>query len=255
MTVSAEGRWRLSPLSAGLATVCGMKTTRLCAAIVSACFVLSACAPAPQTSAGDDDGNSTVAADSAAVVVVQEADDSSEQSPADAFMAALASHCWRSYAGEIETNEPAQADDPFVGKPLIMHVRECTETQIRVPFHVGDDHSRTWVFTRTADGVRLKHDHRHPDGSEDALTQYGGDSTAASSATRQDFPADSETRALFEREGIPVSMDNIWSVTIDPQQRMVYELNRPSRVFRVVFDLTQAVPTPPEPWGAEPPPL
>ena len=43
------------------------------------------------------------------------------------------------------------------GKALVMHVRGCDEPskQLLVPFHVGDDHSRTWVITRTADGLRL----------------------------------------------------------------------------------------------------
>ena len=230
-----------------------MKTIPLSAAILSAGLALAACAPEPPPIAADLDAVAKV--DGAPIAVPAPTVDDSKQSPEDAFMAALASHCWRSYAGEIVANEPAGEDDPFVGKPLIMHVRECSESQIRVPFHVGDDHSRTWVFSRTDTGLRLKHDHRHSDGSEDALTQYGGDSTADGSATRQDFPADAETKALFDREGIPVSKDNVWSVTIEPQQRMIYELNRPGRVFRVAFDLSRTVPTPPDPWGAEPPPL
>ena len=60
-----------------------------------------------------------------------------------------------------------------------MHVRKCTADTIRIPFHVGDDASRTWVVTRTTTGYRLKHDHRHRDGSEDKLTQYGGNSTTS----------------------------------------------------------------------------
>ncbi len=88
--------------------------------------------------------------------------------PADAFLASLAEHCGKAYAGRITANQPASTTpDPFEGKTLVMHVRGCdapTE-DIRVPFHVGDDHSRTWVLTRTANGLRLKHDHRHEDGS------------------------------------------------------------------------------------------
>ena len=34
-----------------------------------------------------------------------------------------------------------------------MHVRSCTPTEIRVPFHVGEDRSRTWVITRTDGGA------------------------------------------------------------------------------------------------------
>src|SRR3546814_12097458 len=81
-----------------------------------------------------------------------------------------------------------------------MHVRGCDAParELRVPFHVGDDHSRTWVITRTADGLRLKHDHRHADGSEDVLTMYSGDTDAPGSAVRQEFPVDAESIAQFE---------------------------------------------------------
>ena len=53
--------------------------------------------------------------------------------------------------------------------------RSCDLAEIRIPFHVGEDRSRTWVMTPTSVGLRLKHDHRHEDGSEDEVTQYGGD--------------------------------------------------------------------------------
>lgn len=38
-----------------------------------------------------------------------------------------------------------------------MHVRGCDAPtrELRVPFHVGNDHARTWVLTRTATGLRL----------------------------------------------------------------------------------------------------
>lgn len=168
---------------------------------------------------------------------------------ADAFMAALARHCGHAYAGRIVANEPAAANDPFEGKALVMHVRECGKETIRVPFHVGDDHSRTWVLTRTAGGLRLKHDHRHADGQPDRLTMYGGDTATAGTATRQEFPADAETKALFQREGLAVSLANVWAVEVDPGRRFVYELARPGRLFRVEFDLTTPVPEPPAPWG------
>ena len=169
---------------------------------------------------------------------------------ADAFMAALSRHCGHAYAGRIVANEPAAANDPFEGKALVMHVRECDQETIRVPFHVGDDRSRTWVLTRTAAGLRLKHDHRHPDGQSDMLTMYGGDTATAGTASRQEFPADAETKALFGREGLAVSLTNVWAMEIDPGQRFVYELARPGRLFRVEFDLTKPVAEPPAPWGA-----
>jgi hypothetical protein len=143
-----------------------------------------------------------------------------------------------------------EADASFAGKRLIMHVRECSSDTIRVPFHVGEDRSRTWVITRTGTGLRLKHDHRHEDGSEDELTQYGGDTITAGKATRQEFPADAFSRELFTRTGRAVSVPNVWAVEVQPRGAFAYELRRPGRFFRVDFDLTKPVAPPPPPWGA-----
>ncbi|KAF1719754.1 hypothetical protein [Pseudoxanthomonas wuyuanensis] len=174
--------------------------------------------------------------------------------PADRFLAALAQHCGQAFAGRIVANEPRPTTpDAFEGRALVMHVRGCDEPtrELRVPFHVGDDRSRTWVLTRTADGLRLKHDHRHEDGSEDALTMYGGETTVAGTAQRQEFPVDAESVALFEREGLTASLTNVWAMEIEPDRRFVYELSRPGgRLFKVEFDLATQVPLPPAPWGS-----
>jgi hypothetical protein len=173
-----------------------------------------------------------------------------ETAPADAFLARIASHCGQAFEGRVLVDEPAQAESPFAGKALVMHVRECGEGELKVPFHVGDDHSRTWVLTRTPNGLRLKHDHRHEDGSEDAVTMYGGDTATAGSGQRQEFPVDADSIATFEREGLNASVTNTWAMEIDPGQRFLYELSRPGgRLFQVEFDLTRPVPPPPTPWG------
>ena len=173
---------------------------------------------------------------------------------ADAFMAAIAQHCGKAYAGRIVANEPVPTTpDAFDGKPLVMHVRGCDAParELRVPFHVGDGHSRTWVLTRMPDGLRLKHDHRHADGSPDVLTMYGGDTHAAGSAQRQEFPVDAESIALFQRQGSTASISNTWAMEIEPGKRFLYELSRPGgRLFQVEFDLSKPVPAPP-PWGSE----
>ena len=171
--------------------------------------------------------------------------------PADAFFAALSSHCGKAYAGSIVANEPRPAmPDAFEGKPLVMHVRGCDSGALRIPFHVGQDRSRTWVVTRTADGLRLKHDHRHEDGTPDVLTMYGGDSRGPGTATRQEFPVDVESIALFEREGSSASVTNTWAMEISAGE-FAYELSRPGgRLFRVAFDLRAPVAVPPPPWGS-----
>lgn len=168
--------------------------------------------------------------------------------PQEAFIDALRAHCGKAYAGRITANDPPPANDPFVGQTLVMHVRECGETEVRVPFHVGEDRSRTWVLTRTPAGLRLKHDHRHTDGSPDAVTMYGGDAAQPGTPGRQEFPVDVESREMFTREKLTASLTNVWAMEIS-RGAFVYELARPGRLFRVEFDLTAPVPAPPAPWG------
>lgn len=165
--------------------------------------------------------------------------------PADQFLAGLRALCGKAFEGRVI--DPQPADTAFARQRLVMHVRSCGDT-VRVPFHVGEDRSRTWVFTRTAAGARLKHDHRHEDGSEDRITQYGGDARAEMTAAALHFAADSFTAAL-----IPAARTNVWTVELTPTQ-FVYMLRREGtpRRFRVEFDLTRPVPAPPAPWGATP---
>ena len=169
--------------------------------------------------------------------------------PKSDFLTGLTPLCGQAYAGRI-VSPPVPADEAFAGKPLVMHVATCTADAVRIPFHVGDNHSRTWVLTRTAAGLRLKHDHRHQDGSEDRVTQYGGDATTPPRAERQIFPADNYTKDLLRREGNVAGVDNVWAVEHRPGL-FAYELRRPGRFFRVEFDLARPVATPPAAWGSK----
>ena len=219
-------------------------------ALSAALVALAACAPSndPAATAGGDPRAEALDASAPDVA------------PADAFMAALASHCGQAFAGRIVANEPASpTPDAFEGKELVMHVRGCDDPtrELRVPFHVGDDHSRTWVLTRTDAGLRLKHDHRHEDGSPDVQTMYGGETTTGGTAVRQEFPVDQESIELFGRTGADVSTTNTWAMEIEPGSRFLYELSRPEgglnpsgRLFQVEFDLTTPVAEPPAPWGS-----
>jgi len=169
--------------------------------------------------------------------------------PASEFLAAVSTMCGKAFAGKIVANEPATPNDPFEGQPLVMHVRTCAlPTEVLVPFHVGEDRSRTWILSLVGGHLRLKHDHRHKDGTEDAVTMYGGDSTTAGTATRQEFPVDEFSKALFTRENRTVSNTNVWAMEVHPGRMFAYELTRPGRKFRIEFDLTTPVPTPPAPW-------
>lgn len=159
----------------------------------------------------------------------------------DAFFARLTALCGKTFQGKVVTTDPADAS--FAGKPLVMQVATCSKDEVRIPFHVGEDRSRTWIVTRTPAGLRLKHDHRHADGTEDALSQYGGDTATAGTAERQEFPVDRFSRDLFTREGRTVSNTNVWAMEVQPGRTFAYELRRPEgRFFRVEFDLTRPVP-------------
>lgn len=169
-------------------------------------------------------------------------------SPQARFFAALHSLCGRAFEGRVVSNDAA--DREMAAQRLVMHVRSCEGDVIRIPFHVGGDRSRTWVVNRTAAGLRLKHDHRHEDGSEDALTQYGGDTVSAGTAVRQEFPADQYSRDLFVRENRAVSVTNVWAMEVHPGRMFAYELRREGRHFRVEFDLARPIEAPPPPWGS-----
>lgn len=170
------------------------------------------------------------------------------QNPRDGFFRALSALCGKAFEGRI-ASPPVAADAAFAGKRLVMHVQGCTDSEIRIPFQVGEDRSRTWIVTRTGAGLRLKHDHRHSDGSEDRLTQYGGDTAGPGNARRQEFPADAFSKALFVRETVPASTSNVWAMEVDGRT-FAYELRRPGRFFRVEFDLSRPVAPPPPPWGS-----
>jgi hypothetical protein len=161
------------------------------------------------------------------------------------FWLSLESLCGNAYEGRVV--EAPAGDTTFTGKRLVMHVRECEHDVIRIPFHVGDDRSRTWVLSRVDGGIRLKHDHRHEDGSEDEVTMYGGDTAVSGSSQQQEFPADEHTASL-----IPAAATNVWTVEVVPGQTFVYALRREGtdRRFRIEFDVTSPVAAPPPPWGS-----
>lgn len=164
---------------------------------------------------------------------------------ASQFWTKLNTLCGKSFEGQIIVG--ATPNDPFYGKKLVMHVRSCEAKRIRIPFFVGDDKSRTWVLTFNGERIKLKHDHRHEDGSPDKVTQYGGESPNSGMETLQFFPADQETADL-----IPKAATNIWWITLDDKS-FSYNLRRigSDRLFTVIFDLTKPVENPSAPWGWE----
>jgi hypothetical protein len=137
-----------------------------------------------------------------------------------AFFANLGKLCGAVYEGASVA--PDDGGAAFAGKRLSATVEACDASEIRIPFAVGEDRSRTWIVTRSAAGLVLRHDHRHADGAPDAQTMYGGGAGSDGSAIAQHFRADDYTATL-----IPAAATNVWTLTLSPDGRKLgYLLER-----------------------------
>ncbi|MDP3312380.1 hypothetical protein [Lutibacter sp.] len=165
-----------------------------------------------------------------------------KESNAQQFWNNLKSYCGQSYEGTVLE---APENDSFRGQKLVMHVRSCSENEIKIPFFVGEDKSRTWVLKLKDNAIQLKHDHRHKDGTPDEVTMYGGTSSNAGFSTIQFFPADVETAELIE-----YASTNLWWITLN-ETTFTYNLRRigTNRFFSISFDLTKPIESPEAPWG------
>lgn len=139
------------------------------------------------------------------------------------FFATLQSLCGARFEGAMTF--PADSQHDFAGKKLVAHVASCGEAEIRVPFLVGEDRSRTWIFSRTAEGLQLKHDHRHADGTPDEVTMYGGMASTTGTPLAQSFAADAHTARL-----IPAAATNVWTVSLSEDgTKLTYHLDRDAK--------------------------
>jgi hypothetical protein len=169
--------------------------------------------------------------------------------PREVFWSRMQALCGNAYAGFLTVGtEPSDRD--FGEADLKIDIRTCDDTSIRMPFHVSDDRSRTFVLQRADDVLTLHHRHVNRDGSPADPDGYGGRSIDDGTASRQEFPADEATQAA-----LPASATNVWALEIEPGNYLAYELKRveDDRYFRVEFDLQQTIPALPAPWGAQTP--
>jgi len=164
-----------------------------------------------------------------------------QKSGAQQFWHLLNQHCGKAYQGEVTQG----MTDAFKNGPLVMHFLKCSDSLIKIPFFVGEDKSRTWILKLTNNRILLKHDHRHEDGSEDKVTQYGGITSNNGTEHMQVFPADQQTLDL-----LPAAAGNVWWITIDGSS-FTYNLRRmgTDRLFTVKFDLRKPIAPPAVPWG------
>ena len=167
-----------------------------------------------------------------------------EKSGADKFWEKLQQHCGESYEGVITAG--GKEGDGFTGERLTMQVLSCEGNRIRIPFNVGENRSRTWIITKEPNGLlKLKHDHRLADGSDDEVTMYGGTSTNTGTEDVQFFPADQETTDL-----ISYAATNVWWITLN-DNTFTYNLRKVNtdRLFTVTFDLNNPITVDEKPWG------
>jgi hypothetical protein len=172
------------------------------------------------------------------------------ENPQDAWWARMMEHCNNAYEGGLTLEPPG--DDMLRGDELLLvHFRGCSETELRLPFHIEAEpgewnRSRTWIFTRHEDRIELRHDHRHEDGTPEDNTFYGGFTQDEGTPVRQVFiftDYDEYTDAGPHRG---------WRVDIEPHSRYTYGTFRGDDWrWRVDFDLSQPGAPPPAPWGHE----
>ncbi|WP_143961860.1 hypothetical protein [Litoribacter populi] len=136
------------------------------------------------------------------------------------FLENLQPLCGKTFEGKLVY--PEEGREPFSSNPLSMTVAACTEDTVKIPFIVGTDRSRTWVLSLMEEGLQLKHDHRHEDGTPDDITNYGGVASSESTAWEVHFPADEETGEM-----LPRSKNATWSMII----------NRDAKVFSYILSV------------------
>jgi len=140
--------------------------------------------------------------------------------PQGQFFANLFELCGETFSGQATF--PDNPGHELVGVEVTATIETCTEEEMRIPFHAGEDTSRTWVITRTDEGLHLRHDHRNTDGTPHDVTDYGGYANADGSATTQYFPADEKTAEM-----IPEASTNVWILEIEPESgTLIYDLER-----------------------------
>lgn len=149
-----------------------------------------------------------------------------------AFFQSLAERC-----GDVYYGNSVYPDDPnheLYGAELKMTIESCTENEIRIPFQVNEDRSRTWILTLSDEGLLFKHDHRYEDGTPHDLTNYGGWAANGGSPTKMSFPADSETAEM-----LPEAATNVWTMELDLENnQFTYFLERHSQPrYRAAFSL------------------
>jgi hypothetical protein len=153
-----------------------------------------------------------------------------------AFFDHLRSLCGKSFVG----SETFMADghDSWAHLDFVMHVTVCEDDRVHIPFHLSDDHSRTWMFLVENGRLRFRHDHRSEDGTPDERNLYGGYADVTGTPFEQHFPADDYTKELLQD-----NRGRKWSIILTEDfSTMKYRLSYSDRlIFEGTFDLTAPI--------------
>lgn len=151
-----------------------------------------------------------------------------------AFFENLSTLCGKAFLGKQTYRSHHGAS--WAHLEMVMYVKECEPGRLAIPFRVGDDRSRTWLFLAEDGRLRFRHDHRHEDGSPEDETLYGGYADNQGNAWMQVFPADQYTADLIDGGG-----GNVWTVSINEDKSIfTYRLDRDGeKRFVIEFDLSK----------------
>jgi len=158
------------------------------------------------------------------------------------FWTSLRDLCGQSFEGRVVEATPA--DSGLIGQPLVLDVWQCYAKELRLAFHIGNDHSRVWLILPSQTGLQLSHRLHAADGSQLAFSPYGGETRDAGSPTTQRFFPDQGTL-----DRIPASAGSVWTLEVVSHQFIRYRLDSREGTFLLEFDLTHQAHRPPAPWG------
>jgi hypothetical protein len=165
-----------------------------------------------------------------------------------AFFETMRGLCGQTFGGRTIFAEVS--DTTFEPARLYFTVEECGDQELRMPFVVGGDHSRTWILRMGEEGLTFLHEHLRADGTEYENSGFGGHASPEGSSTFQHFP---DHQATAET---PPELRRVWRLRLDREHELFhYYLDRGGRpAYRLLFHLGPPSPPLQAPITTEPVP-
>jgi hypothetical protein len=157
------------------------------------------------------------------------------ETPQHAFFNALAERCGDEYPGRAII--APESDDTFRPAFLGMKIATCTGDQIRIPFLVDGDESRTWILTLDDEGLLFTHEHMLEGDTLSSNSGWGGRAAwGTGTALFQHFPDH-----RWDAAQVPEERRSHWRMRLDAEHgQFVYYLDRGvSPAYRLVFHMGQ----------------